>query len=90
MRSERGKKTILLLRRLLPHTRLDRSTAWSRNSNSLDNQRRRRKPTSRAKLMRSWKLVRTRYDDGGYSGGSMDQASPRRLLDDVRAHRIRC
>ena len=34
-----------------------------------------------------WKLVRTRYDDGGYSGGSMDRPALKRLLDDVRAHR---
>jgi DNA invertase Pin-like site-specific DNA recombinase len=34
-----------------------------------------------------WKLIRTRYDDGGYSGGSMDRPALKRLLDDVRAHR---
>jgi hypothetical protein len=34
-----------------------------------------------------WKLIRTRYDDGGYSGGSMDRRALKRLLDDVRAHR---
>jgi site-specific DNA recombinase len=35
-----------------------------------------------------WKLVRTRYDDGGYSGGSLERPAVERLLDDVRARRI--
>ena len=35
-----------------------------------------------------WKLIRTHYDDGGYSGGSMDRPALQRLLDDVRARRI--
>ncbi len=35
-----------------------------------------------------WKLIRTRYDDGGYSGGSMERPALQKLLDDVRARRI--
>jgi hypothetical protein len=35
-----------------------------------------------------WKLIRNRYDDGGYSGGSMERPALKRLLDDVRARRI--
>jgi site-specific DNA recombinase len=35
-----------------------------------------------------WKLIRTHYDDGGYSGGSMDRPALERLLDDIRARRI--
>jgi site-specific DNA recombinase len=33
-------------------------------------------------------LIRTRYDDGGYSGGSLERPALERLLDDIRAHRI--
>ena len=33
-------------------------------------------------------LVRTRYDDGGFSGGSTDRPALQQLLDDIRAHRI--
>ena len=33
-------------------------------------------------------VIRTHYDDGGYSGGSMDRPALQRLLDDVRAQRI--
>ena len=35
-----------------------------------------------------WRLIRTRYDDGGYSGGSMERPALKRLIEDVRARRI--
>jgi DNA invertase Pin-like site-specific DNA recombinase len=33
-------------------------------------------------------LIRSRYDDGGYSGGSTDRPNLQRLLDDVRSRKI--
>jgi DNA invertase Pin-like site-specific DNA recombinase len=33
-------------------------------------------------------LARSHYDDGGYSGGSMDRPALQRLLADVEARRI--
>jgi DNA invertase Pin-like site-specific DNA recombinase len=33
-------------------------------------------------------LVRDRYDDGGFSGGSMDRPALQKLLIDVQARRI--
>src|SRR5258707_3171680 len=35
-----------------------------------------------------WILIRSRYDDGGYSGGSTDRPDLQRLLDDIRARKI--
>ena len=35
-----------------------------------------------------WKLVRERYDDGGFSGGSMERPALQKLLDDVLARKI--
>ncbi len=35
-----------------------------------------------------WTLIRSRYDDGGYSGGSTDRPDLQKLLDDIRARRI--
>ena len=32
--------------------------------------------------------MRTRYDDGGFSGGSTDRPALQQLIDDIRAHRI--
>ena len=33
-------------------------------------------------------LIKPRYDDGGYSGGSTDRPDLQRLLDDIRAGKI--
>src|SRR5438270_11224809 len=35
-----------------------------------------------------WKLVRTHYDDGGLSGGTMERAALQRLLADIAANLI--
>ena len=35
-----------------------------------------------------WTLIKPRYDDGGYSGGSTDRPDLQRLLDDIRARKI--
>ncbi|MEJ7927927.1 recombinase family protein [Sphingobium sp. AN641] len=35
-----------------------------------------------------WTLARERYDDGGFSGGSMERPGLQRLLDDVAAGRV--
>lgn len=35
-----------------------------------------------------WKLVPTRYDDGGVSGGTLDRPGLRRLMADIDAGRI--
>ena len=35
-----------------------------------------------------WKLDRTRYDDGGYSGGTLDRPGLTRLLEDIDAGKI--
>jgi hypothetical protein len=35
-----------------------------------------------------WTLIRTRYEDGGYSGGSIDRPALQQLLADIRARSI--
>ena len=35
-----------------------------------------------------WKLVRERYDDGGFSGGSMERPALQKLLEDIKARKI--
>jgi Resolvase, N terminal domain len=35
-----------------------------------------------------WTIIRSRYDDGGYSGGSTDRPDLQRLLDDVRGRKL--
>jgi site-specific DNA recombinase len=35
-----------------------------------------------------WRFMRDRYDDGGFSGGSMERPALTKLLDAVRARRV--
>src|SRR3954466_2911744 len=35
-----------------------------------------------------WAMVRSKYDDGGFSGGNTDRPALQRLLEDVRAGKI--
>jgi DNA invertase Pin-like site-specific DNA recombinase len=35
-----------------------------------------------------WTLIKSRYDDGGYSGGSTDRPDLQRLLDDIRSRKL--
>ena len=84
MRSERGKTTL----RCAIYTRVSTEHGLEQEFNSLDNQREASEAYVKSQAHEGWKLIRTHYDDGGYSGGSMDRPALERLLDDVRARRI--
>src|ERR1700679_3764316 len=84
MRSERGKTAL----RCAIYTRVSTEHGLDQEFNSLDNQREGAEAYIKSQAHEGWKLIRTRYDDGGYSGGSMDRPALKRLLDDVRARRI--
>ena len=84
MRSERGKTTL----RCAVYTRVSTEHGLEQEFNSLDNQREASEAYVKSQAHEGWKLIRTRYDDGGYSGGSMDRPALRKLLDDVRARRV--
>ena len=84
MRSEKPKAT----RRCAVYTRVSTEHGLEQEFNSLDNQREASEAYVKSQAHEGWRLVRTRYDDGGYSGGSMDRPALQKLLDDVRARRI--
>jgi DNA invertase Pin-like site-specific DNA recombinase len=56
--------------------------------NSLDAQYDASQAYIRSQVHASWTLIRTKYDDGGFSGGNTDRPALQRLLADVRAGRI--
>lgn len=56
--------------------------------NSLDAQREACEAYIRSQRAEGWILSPAAYDDGGFSGGSMQRAALQRLLDDVRAGRV--
>src|ERR1700678_3672359 len=70
------------------YTRVSTESGLEQEFNSLDNQREASEAYIRSQTHEGWKLIRDRYDDGGYSGGSMERPALKRLLDDVRVYRI--
>jgi site-specific DNA recombinase len=56
--------------------------------NSLDAQREACEAYIKSQAHEGWRLVRTRYDDGGLSGASLDRPALKELLGDVRGGRI--
>ncbi len=84
MRPDRSKPT----HRCAIYTRVSTEHGLEQEFNSLDNQREASEAYVKGQAHEGWKLIRTRYDDGGYSGGSMERPALKRLLDDVRAHRV--
>jgi site-specific DNA recombinase len=85
VRSERGKTAL----RCAVYTRVSTEHGLEQEFNSLDNQREASEAYIKSQSLEGWKLIRTHYDDGGYSAASsMDRPALKRLLDDVRAHRV--
>jgi len=56
--------------------------------NSLDAQREACEAYIKSQAHEGWRLVRDRYDDGAFSGASLDRPALQNLLDDVRAGKI--
>jgi site-specific DNA recombinase len=56
--------------------------------NSLDAQREACEAFISSQRHEGWRLVATRYDDGGYSGGTMERPALKRLLNDIAAGKI--
>ena len=70
------------------YTRVSTDSGLEQDFNSLDNQREASEAYVRSQAHEGWKLVRDRYDDGGYSGGSMERPALQKLLAEVRARKI--
>jgi site-specific DNA recombinase len=66
----------------------DLPAEWSRQHQSLDAQYDAAEAYIRSQAHAGWTPIRTRYDDGGFSGGSTDRPALQQLLADIRAHRI--
>ena len=84
VRSDKPKATL----RCAVYTRVSTEHGLEQEFNSLDNQREASEAYIKSQAHEGWKLIRTHYDDGGYSGGSMDRPALQKLLNDVRARRI--
>jgi DNA invertase Pin-like site-specific DNA recombinase len=70
------------------YTRVSTDQGLDQEFNSLDAQYEASSAYIRSQAHASWTLIKARYDDGGYSGGSTDRPNLQRLLDDVRSRKI--
>ena len=70
------------------YTRVSTDSGLDQEFNSLDAQYDAASAYIRSQAHAHWTLVRTRYDDGGFSGGSTDRPALQRLLEDVRAGKV--
>src|SRR5713226_842981 len=70
------------------YTRVSTEHWLDQEFNSLDAQYDAASAYIKGQAHAGWALIRSRYDDGGYSGGSTDRPALQRLLGDIRARRI--
>jgi len=74
-----------IIKRCAIYTRKSSSEGLDRVFNSLDAQRQFCESYIASQAGEGWKALDTRYDDGGFSGGSLDRPAVRRLMADVAA-----
>jgi site-specific DNA recombinase len=70
------------------YTRVSTEAGLEQDFNSLDAQRESAEAYIKSQAHEGWRLVRDRFDDGGYSGGSTDRPALQSLLGRIRERRI--
>jgi len=70
------------------YTRVSTEHGLDQEFNSLDAQYDAASAYIKSQAHAGWTLIRSRYDDGGYSGGSTDRPDLQRLLEDIRGRKI--
>ena len=70
------------------YTRKSTDEGLEQDFNSLDAQREACAAFIQSQKHEGWTVLTTAYDDGGYSGGSMERPALQRLLADIEAGRI--
>src|SRR5438874_13186548 len=70
------------------YTRKSSEEGLEQEFNSLEAQREACEAYIRSQRHEGWASARTRYDDGGFSGGNIERPALQRLLADIREGRI--
>ena len=70
------------------YTRVSTDSGLDQEFNSLDAQYDASQAYIRSQAHAGWTLIKPRYDDGGFSGGSTDRPALQQLLADVEARRV--
>jgi len=69
------------------YTRVSTDAGLEQEFNSLDAQREAAQAYVKSQAHEGWILNRDRYDDGGYSGGSLERPAMQKLLADIKERR---
>src|SRR4051794_33548847 len=67
------------------YTRKSTEHGLEQEFNSLDAQREACEAYVKSQAHEGWRLIPAHYDDGGFSGGSLDRPALQRLLEDIGA-----
>ena len=70
------------------YTRVSTDAGLEQEFNSLEAQYDASEAYIRSQAQAGWTLIKARYDDGGFSGGSTERPALQQLLADVRARKI--
>jgi site-specific DNA recombinase len=70
------------------YTRVSDESGLEQEFNSLDNQREASEAYIKSQAHEGWRCLPARYDDGGFSGGSLERPALQRLLADIRQRQI--
>jgi DNA invertase Pin-like site-specific DNA recombinase len=70
------------------YTRVSTEHGLDQEFNSLDAQYDAASAYIKSQAHAGWTLIRSRYDDGGYSGGSTERPDLQRLVEDIRSRKI--
>jgi site-specific DNA recombinase len=70
------------------YTRKSSEEGLEQDFNSLDAQREAGTAYVKSQRHEGWRLLTAAYDDGGYSGGTLDRPALQRLLVDIRAGKV--
>ena len=70
------------------YTRVSTDQGLEQDFNSLDAQYDASQAYIRSQTHAGWTLVRSKYDDGGFSGGNTYRPALQRLLEDLRAGKV--
>ena len=85
---ESWRKVTALPKRCAIYTRKSSEEGLEQNFNSLHAQRQACEAFVRSQAGEGWRLVKTAYDDGGFSGATMERPALKTLLAHVKEKRI--
>jgi DNA invertase Pin-like site-specific DNA recombinase len=85
-----AKETLTIRRKLrcAVYTRKSSEEGLEQEFNSLDAQREACEAYVASQWAEGWLLLGDRYDDGGFSGGTLERPGLKRLMADIEAHRV--